>query len=231
MLRDYYQLAKPGIVYGNLLTTLAAFLFASKWHFLTLPFLAVVLGMALVIASACVCNNYLDRDIDAKMARTKKRPLVSGAISPHAALAYAAALAIVGFTLLYICVNALTALVALAGFIIYVCVYTPLKPQSSVALYVGAVAGAAPVVAGYTAAAGKLDLTAFFLFAFLFIWQLPHFWAIAVYRYDEYAAAGVPLSVRKPSNKKKRLARSVFFASLMVLVAFCLFIALLPLLT
>lgn len=231
MFKDYYQLTKPGIVYGNLLTTLAAFLFASKWEFSTGLFLATMVGMALVIASACVFNNYFDRSIDAKMSRTKARPLVAGAVSPRAAFWYAMALAFVGFALLYICVNILTALVALAGFIIYVCIYTPLKPLNSLALYVGAVAGAAPVVAGYTAVADKLDLTAFFLFAFLFLWQLPHFWAISVYRYDEYAAAGVPLSVRKPSNKKKRLARSIFFASLIVLVLFCLFIALLPLLT
>ncbi len=231
MQRAYYQLAKPGIVYGNAFTTLAAFLFASRWHFSLLLLAAVIVGMVLVIASACVFNNYLDRDIDQKMARTKNRPLVSGAVSLWGALGYAAVLSAAGFTLLYLCVNALTALVALAGFLIYVCLYTPLKRVSSTALYVGAVAGAMPMVAGYTAVVDKVDLTALALFAFMFVWQLPHFIAIAAYRFDEYAAAGVPLTLScAPTPRRKRLARRIFFGSLWVLVAGSIFIALLPLL-
>src|ERR1700690_3354562 len=111
MLKKYYQLAKPGIVYGNVFTTIAAFLFASRWHFTLLLFAATVIGIALVIASACVFNNYRDRDIDRKMIRTKDRALVSGAISVKSALAYGAVLGCCGAVLLLVCVNILTAAV------------------------------------------------------------------------------------------------------------------------
>lgn len=230
MLTDYYQLIKPGIVYGNVITVLAAFLFASRWEFSAALFFATMIGMAFVVASACVFNNYFDRGIDSKMMRTKKRALAMGIISPCAALVYASALGIVGSVLLWFAVNPLTALVALLGWLIYVCAYTPLKPISPRALYVGAVAGAMPIVAGYTAVTDKLDLTVFLLFAFMFLWQLPHFIAIAMYRYDEYAAAGIPLVVGKPTGKQKRIARLVFFFSLAVLLIFCVALSLLGLL-
>jgi protoheme IX farnesyltransferase len=188
-----------------------------------------MIGVALVIASACVFNNYFDRDIDAKMTRTKDRPSVSGTVSPRAALIYGAVLGLAGFVLLYIYVNALTTYLILVGFFVYVFWYTPLKPCSASAVYVGAVAGAAPIVAGYTAVTDRIDWVALFLFLFLFVWQLPHFFAIAAYRYDEYAAAGVPLLVRHPTARHKRLGRQIFFGSLVVLVVFCIVLALQPL--
>lgn len=232
MFKTYYQLAKPGIVYGNVFTALAAFLFASRWSFGWGLFIATMAGIGLVIASACVFNNYLDREMDKKMERTKTRALASGTISATAALAYASALGIVGFVLLFAFVNILTGAVALVGFIVYVCAYTPLKRRTSLALYVGAVAGAMPILAGYTAVTDRLDSTAVWLFVFLFLWQLPHFIAIAVYRFDEYGAAGVPLVVRKiPTEGRKRVARKLFLLSLIVLVAFCIALALWPLLS
>jgi protoheme IX farnesyltransferase len=230
MLKAYYQLTKPGIVYGNVFTTLCAFLFTSRWMFSWQLFFATMIGVALVIASACVFNNYFDRDIDSKMTRTKSRPLVSGSISPRAALVYGVVLAVIGFVLLYIYVNVLTTLVILAGFVVYVFWYTPLKHHSGLAVYVGAIAGAMPIVAGYTAVTASLDLTALLLFTFLFIWQLPHFFAIAAYRYDEYATAGVPLLVKHPTDKQKKLGRKVFLTSLIVLVFFCVVLAFWPLL-
>jgi protoheme IX farnesyltransferase len=98
MIKTYYRLTKPGIVYGNVFTTLAAYLFASRWHVVPLLFFATLIGLGLVIASACVFNNYLDRDIDRKMARTKDRTLVTGGVSPHNALAYGTLLGLIGFS-------------------------------------------------------------------------------------------------------------------------------------
>ncbi len=230
MIKTYYHLAKPGIVYGNVFTTLAAFLFASHWHFALVPFAATMLGIALVIGSACVSNNYLDREIDKKMSRTKERALATGAISTAAALTYAVVLGLFGLFRLYVCVNVLTAGIALLGFVVYVGVYTPLKPRSALAVYVGAIAGAVPIVVGYTAVSNRLDLTALFLFACLFLWQLPHFVGISVYRFEEYTAAGIPLLVTKPTEQQKRTGRTVFLSSLIVLVVFCIALALAPLL-
>ena len=224
-IKNYYNLAKPGIVYGNVFTTLAAFLFASRWHFSGVLFFATLVGIAFVIASACVFNNYFDREMDKKMPRTKSRALASGTIPALEALVYGAVLGLIGLYLLYAYTNALTAGIALFGFVVYVGMYTPLKPRSALALFVGAVAGAVPIVVGYTAVTNRFDLTAFVLFALLFIWQLPHFLGIAAYRFDEYSASGVPLLVKKPTEQQKRVGRKVFIYSLVVLVVFCLALA------
>ncbi len=195
--KDYYKLTKPGIIYGNLLTTIAAFIFASRWHFNGLSslwlFLATVTGIALVIGSACVFNNYLDRTIDAKMARTKDRALVTGIIKPRDALMYGSALGLVGIALLYLYVNTITALLALFGFLFYVGIYGLAKRGSSWGAVIGSVPGAIPIVVGYTAVTGHLDLASLILFAVLLVWQMPHFYAIAMYRLEEYKAAGIPV--------------------------------------
>lgn len=231
MVKEFYRLAKPGIVYGNIFVALAAFLYASRWQFAASNFFATMIGLELVIASACVFNNYLDRDIDKKMERTKTRALASGKISNQSAFIYATALGLVGISLLYFYVNVLTASIALIGFILYVCVYTPLKHRMSLAFYVGAVAGAVPPVVGYTAVTNHFDFTALFLFLFLFIWQIPHFLAIAIYRFDEYKSAGVPLLVKKqPTENQKKWGRKIFLASLVVLVASSILLAFVPLL-
>lgn len=220
-LKAYYRLAKPGIVYGNALAAAAAFLFASGAVNLPL-FAATITGLSLVMASACVFNNFLDRDIDAAMARTKTRALVAGTIPVEYAIFYATLLGLAGFGLLLAYTNFLTFGVALLGFVLYVCVYTPLKRITPHTLWVGSLAGATPPVVGYTAVTNTLDLNALWLFLFLFIWQVPHFLAIAVYRFEEYRAAGIPLFITKPPGPKaRRLGRAVFYASLVVLLAWC----------
>jgi protoheme IX farnesyltransferase len=208
MLKDYYRLAKPGIIYGNGITTVAAFLYASQWQFSAAAFFVLfiptLLGISLVIGSACVFNNYLDRDMDAKMDRTKKRALVTGAIPIHNALRFGAALGIVGFGLLISFVNVLTAEIALVGFISYVALYTAMKRHTHWAAVVGTIPGAVPIVVGYTAVTGRLDVTALILFSILACWQLPHFYSIALFRKDEYATAGIPvLSVAKGTRITK----------------------------
>src|SRR5579872_2970145 len=183
--RDYYKLTKPGIVYGNVFTTIAAFLFAIRWRFESFQsielFLATVFGISFVIGSACVFNNYLDRDIDKRMERTQKRALVTGAISTRSALMYGTILGLVGFILLGVFVNVLTALIALVGFIFYVILYGIAKRGSHWGAVVGSVSGAVPIVVGYTAVTNQLDLTALILFLVLVFWQMPHFYAIAIY--------------------------------------------------
>lgn len=220
MFNDYLSLAKPRMVLGNVIVAMSAFIFASppiiEWG----QFFLMSLGLALIIGSACAFNNYVDRGIDAKMERTKTRALPAGAVNATGALIFACALLVAG-VLLLLPINMLALWAALAGFISYVLFYTPLKHVSGYALYVGAIAGAVPPVVGYAAAAGVIDPTAWILFAFLYLWQLPHFIAIAIYRYDEYAAAGVPLLVSKHSQKIRRRARAVFYASLAVLLLFC----------
>ncbi len=148
----------------------------------------------MIIASACVFNNYIDRGIDVVMARTKRRALVVGKISNSAALWYATILGLVGFTIIIVCTNLLVSLIGLLAFIDYVALYGFFKRRSTYGTLVGSVSGAAPIVAGYVAMTGSLDWAALLLFLILVFWQMAHFYAIALYRAKDYAAAGVPVS-------------------------------------
>ena len=174
-LHVYYELTKPGIIYGNALTAVAGFFLASSqdidWRLL----LAAVLGLSFVIASACVFNNYVDREIDARMTRTSSRALAAGHISPHYALLFGLALLVLGILVLHYYTTPLALWVATFGFVVYVFLYTPLKPRSASALYVGAIAGATPPVVGYVAVTNTFDLYTLVLFAALYVWQIPHF--------------------------------------------------------
>lgn len=194
MLKAYYHLTKPGIVYGNVLTTLAGFLLGAQGNIDLLRLVAAVVGTALVIGAACVSNNYIDRDIDAHMARTKKRGLVTGAVSGPQALIYAAVLAVLGFGMLAAYTNILTVCIGALGFIDYVVVYTWAKRRTVHATLIGTICGATPIAAGYTAATNSLDLTVVLLFLVMVVWQLPHFYAIAIFRMREYAAANIPVA-------------------------------------
>ena len=205
MIKTYYELTKPGLVWGNLITTLAGFLFASRFSPSPSLLLTTLAGTALVIASACVFNNIFDRDADKKMARTRSRALASGTISVSNAVRFGAVLSFGGFALLFFMAGLLPGLVALFAFVVYVRFYTPLKYYSSWAVFVGALAGACPIVIGYTAALGSFDVVAFLLFAILVLWQMPHFYAIALYRRADYLAAGIPvLSITKGNRTTYR---------------------------
>lgn len=219
---SYYRLVKPGIVYGNALVAAAGFAYASAGHVNWLLFVCTLLGLSMVIASACVFNNYFDRDIDAKMARTTNRPLAAGHISSRPALAFGAFLGLTGAALLFFFTTLPAFAVALFGWLVYVLAYTPLKHVTPQALWVGAIAGATPPVVGYAAVTNSLDLTALWLFLFLCLWQVPHFLGIAAYRFDEYSAAGIPLLIKKrPSERGKAAGRIVFYASLVILLVWC----------
>ncbi len=194
-LKIYYELTKPGIVFSNTLAVVAgAFLAGSVTHWMSFSaFLGVVLGTALIIASACVINNYTDRGIDAKMARTKHRPLVNGRVSGAAALTYGVVLGVLGFGLLIIFTNLLTLTLGLLAYVVYTLLYGLSKRASEHGTLVGSIAGALPPVAGYTAITNRLDVAALLLFVVWAAWQMAHFYSIAIFRRAEYRSAGVPI--------------------------------------
>jgi protoheme IX farnesyltransferase len=157
LLKKYYRLTKPGIIYGNLISATAGFLLASNHHINLWLLLATLAGTSLVIASGCVFNNYLDRNIDKKMARTKKRALVLKTIPVINALVFAMVLFIAGFAVLGLYTNWLVVVIGLVGFVDYVVLYGYSKRHTMHSTLVGTVAGATPILAGYCAARGHFD--------------------------------------------------------------------------
>jgi len=193
LIKKYIALTKPGIIRGNVMTTAAGFLLAADGHINWTTLIATVLGTSFVIGSACTFNNYIDRDIDKKMARTKKRALVTGEISTVAALTFAALLGTIGFAELAIFTNWLTVALGVTAYIFYIAIYAVAKRRTTYGTIVGSVAGALPITAGYTAASNRLDNGAALLFLSMTFWQMPHFYAIAIRRLKDYKAAGLPV--------------------------------------
>ncbi|HEY4391658.1 MAG TPA: heme o synthase [Paenibacillus sp.] len=192
--KDFIALTKPGILRSNLIAAFAGFWVASGWHLQYVNLILMLLGTVLVMASSCVFNNYFDRDLDMKMARTQNRVLPTGKMSPKTVLWYAIILGVLGLSVLFIGNGLLAGVFGIVGMLVYVVVYTLwLKRSSTWSTSVGAISGAMPPVIGYVAAAGKVDLGAILLFAMLFLWQPPHFWALGIRRVEEYRAAGFPL--------------------------------------
>ncbi len=192
-MKTYYMLTKPGIIMGNIVTTAAGFALASKGDLNYGLFLVTLLGLGLIIASAGVFNNYLDREMDAKMERTSDRPLATGAISTKNALTFASILGVIGAMILGFFTNLLTLAVAFIGFFVYLVLYAFWKYRSFYGTLVGSVAGAVPPVVGYCAVSNSLDIGALLLFMILLLWQMPHFFAIAIYRLKDYKDASIPV--------------------------------------
>ena len=193
MFRLYFKLTKPGILFGNAVTSTGGFLLASRQHFDARLFLYMLLGLLLVVASACVFNNHIDKEKDRLMQRTKNRPLAKGEISSAKALCFGVALGVLGSVLLFGLVGRVAAASALLGWAVYVLWYSPAKYRTVHGTLIGSIAGAMPPVVGYTALSHQLDLAALLLFAMVTLWQMPHFYAIALYRLEDYAAAGTPV--------------------------------------
>jgi heme o synthase len=211
LLADLVELMKPGITLMVVLTAGLGFLLAeaaAHRAFSLLLLLETLVGTGLVSAGGSTLNHVLERDTDALMRRTAARPLPAGRLDPDAALLLGVVLGVAGLVYLALAVNLLTALlgaVALAG---YVFVYTPMKRVSSLATIVGAIPGAIPPMMGWSAVTGGLALPAWVLFAILFLWQMPHFLAIAWLCRDDYERAGFPmLTVQDPAGR--RTARQV----------------------
>lgn len=194
MLKDLVALTKPRIIRLNLFAAFGGYWVASQWNMEAWLLIWTLVGSALTMASACVFNNYLDRDFDTKMARTRNRALPQGRLSPQGVLIYAIVLGIAGSAILFGLVNPLTGWLGLLGIFVYVVIYTMwLKRNSTWSTSIGGVSGAMPPVIGYCAVTNEVDAGAWILFAILFLWQPPHFWSLAIRRREEYRAAGFPL--------------------------------------
>jgi len=193
-LRAYYQLTKPGVLFGNVLTAAAGFFLAAAGRVDWWLFVALVVGQTLVIAAACVINNFLDRDIDRIMTRTKKRPSVTGIIPRSHIVIYGTVLGLLGIGILYIWTNLLVVAIGIVGFVTYVWLYGAWSKRKSIhGTLVGSISGALPIAGGYAAVSGRIDIGLVIAFLILFFWQFPEFYSIAIYRRKEYAAAKVPV--------------------------------------
>jgi protoheme IX farnesyltransferase len=189
---DYVALTKPKVQSLLLLTTVSAMYIAGDPSIGLV--LVTLLGGYLSAGGAGAVNHYYDRDIDARMARTADRPVPSGRVAPRAALGFGIALAALSFALLSLAVNVLAASLALAGFLGYVFVYTLwLKRRTPQNIVIGGAAGAFPPLVGWAAVTGELAGTGIYLFAIVFFWTPPHFWALSLLMKEEYAKVGVPM--------------------------------------
>ena len=189
---DYFELTKPRVQSLLLWTTLMTMLVAGDPSFDLIFF--TLLGGALSTGSAGAINHYIDRDIDLQMERTSNRPIPSGRVSPTAALVYGIVLGIASVVVLVLEVNVLSAVLATCGLLGYVVVYTLwLKRRTPQNIVIGGAAGAIPPLVGWAAVTGSLNLTAWLLFAIVFMWTPPHFWALAVLIKDDYAASSIPM--------------------------------------
>ncbi len=192
LVADYVTLTKPRVQLLLLLTTVATMEVAGSPSFGLI--LLTLLGGALSAGGAGAVNHWYDRDIDVRMARTATRPVPSGRISPRAALTFGIALAVLSFAELSLCVNVLAACLALSGFLGYVFVYTLwLKRSTPQNIVIGGAAGAVPPLVGWAAVTGSLDPAALYLFAIVFYWTPPHFWALSLLMKDEYAKVDIPM--------------------------------------
>jgi protoheme IX farnesyltransferase len=192
VLSDYLQLTKPKVQSLLLLTTVTTMLVAGSPSFGLI--LLTCLGGYLSAGGAGAVNHFYDRDIDAQMARTADRPVPSGRVSPQAALLFGITLAVASFLLMSLTINVLAASLSLAGFAGYVGVYTIwLKRRTVQNIVIGGAAGAVPPLVGWAAVTGSVSWIAVYLFAIVFFWTPPHFWALSILMKDEYAKVGVPM--------------------------------------
>ncbi|MEI8300236.1 MAG: heme o synthase [Chlamydiota bacterium] len=205
LLIEYLLLTKPGIIMGNAVTTVGGFALASRGHFDLLLFLVTLIGISLIIGSACVFNNYIDRELDQKMVRTQNRALAKGVISTQNAMLFASVLLLLGGFVLAYFVNFLVLAIALLGFFMYIGVYSFLKYYSTHATLVGSIAGSIPPVIGYCAVTNYLDMGAAIFFIMMTFWQMPHFFAIAIYRLQDYEASGIPVLPLKRGIQKTKI--------------------------
>jgi len=201
--RDFIALAKPNVTLLVIITA-GGGLWLAPGHISITRMLAALVGTVMVVASANAFNCYIERESDKHMARTKSRPLPAGRLAPKAALWFGIILAIISLPILTLMVNPITGFLAFSALVMYVWIYTPMKQFSPQALMVGAVPGAMPPLMGWTAVTGRVELPGLVLFGILFVWQLPHFVAITVYRRQEYDRAGIKtlLGMHGPSMAK-----------------------------
>jgi protoheme IX farnesyltransferase len=188
--RDLMELTKPRITLLVLITTLVGFYMGSRDGINFLLLFHAIIGTGLVAGGASALNQYFERDLDARMLRTRNRPLPDGRLVPNEALIFSAIISAAGVAYLMFFVNILTGALGAATLGGYILVYTPLKTRTTLCTLIGAFPGAAPPVMGWTAARGEIDAVALSLFAILFLWQMPHFFAISWIFTEDYMRAG-----------------------------------------
>ncbi len=218
---DLLSLTKPRLS-SLVLFTMAGGMWLSPAPLSPARAAAALLATAGIIAAANALNCYLERDVDRFMKRTRNRPLPAGRMDPSVALWFALSLAAISLPALALATNLLTALLGLTALVIYVFAYTPLKARTWLAMLVGAVPGALPTLMGWTAATDSIALPGLVLFAILFLWQIPHFVAIALFCKEEYRAAGLK---SLPLQRGDAVARAyiVAFCAVLIPVAFSLY--------
>ena len=223
-MKDYIALTKPRITWLILMSTGVGYFFGARggWHWLTL--LNTIIGTGLIASGTAALNQWYERAADAKMKRTQDRPLPAGRISANKALIFAILISVAGFIELFAGVNALTGWLGLFTLLSYLFIYTPLKQRSPHSTTIGAIPGAMPPLIGFAAASGTLTWDAWILFAILFFWQFPHFYAIAWMYREDYERAGIRmLPVVEPdgeSTARRILAYSLILIPISLLPKF-----------
>lgn len=222
-MRDYISLTKPRITWLILMSTGVGYFFgwhgSSLWQVPWWALLNTVLGTGLIASGTAALNQWYEREADGKMRRTSGRPIPSGRLSASRALIFGIALAIAGFLELAVFVNLLSGILGVATLISYLFLYTPLKQRSWLSTTVGAVPGAMPPMIGFAAASGTLTAEAWVLFAILFLWQFPHFYAIAWMYREDYGRAGIRMLPVIEPDGHSTARQIIIYASLLIPVS------------
>lgn len=222
--KTFLELTKPGIIFGNLITVLGGFFLASKMHIDFWLLLKTTVGISAIIAGGCVINNCYDQDIDKLMERTKNRPMALGLISNTEALIFAAMLVVIGSIALYF-VNFVSLYTALIGLFFYIVVYTIWFKRTSVyGTLLGSISGSTPIVIGYVAVKGHFDTGAILLYLILTAWQMPHSYAIGIFRFNDYKNANIhifPVEKGIEATKPHMLFWVIVFAIVNTLLSLC----------
>jgi protoheme IX farnesyltransferase len=215
---DFLDLTKPRITCYILMSMAIGFLCGAHLnpHWTWVQLVHALLGTALIASGTAALNQWYEHEFDALMARTKSRPIPSGRVTAQAALVFGVIIAVAGFMELWLGVNLLTALLGLFTLASYLFVYTPLKRVSPVSTTIGAIPGAMPPLIGYAAASGRLNFEAGILYAILFLWQFPHFYAIAWMYREDYARAGIRMLPVVEPNMDSTARRIVWFSLALV---------------
>ncbi len=224
-IRDYVMLMKPEIITLLLVTTVCAMFIATRETLSPWLILWTMVGGGLSAGGANALNCYVDHDIDDVMTRTRRRPIPSGRMSPNHVLLFGLSLGVLSFVVLLVGANALAAVLSLSGLLFYVFVYTMwLKRTTPHNIVIGGAAGAVPPLVGWAAATGRLDLAAWWMFAIIFFWTPPHFWALALLIKKDYARAGIPMLPVVSSEENTRWQIFLYAVLLVPLTAMLFFI-------
>jgi len=221
-LRDYYTLTKPEVNLLILMTTSAGYYLASRGPFEARGLVNTLIGTLLVASGTATLNQWMERKWDGQMRRTANRPLPSGRMSAREALMFGIALSVAGGLYLAIAVNRLAALLAVSTLLSYLLIYTPLKRKTPLCTMLGAIPGAMPTLIGWAGASASMDARTWMLFAFLFLWQFPHFLAIAIMYQEDYARAGYKMLPAFDADGRFTRVEILWFSVILVLVTLVL---------